>query len=82
MEDSRPRIRRRVSVRKRNRGNLESVGASPTPAELQPAEDTEDEAAAGSRRRKTRSPEHAQVQPCCVPACPLTRPVLSIQGLR
>ncbi|XP_029333369.1 helicase POLQ-like isoform X6 [Mus caroli] len=60
MEDGCPRIRRRVSVRKRNRGNLESLGASPTPAELQPAEDTEDEAAAGSRRRKTGSPEHAQ----------------------
>ncbi|XP_029401296.1 helicase POLQ-like isoform X2 [Mus pahari] len=60
MEDGCPRIRRRVSVRKRNRGNLESLGASPTPAELQPVGDTEDEAAAGSRRRKTGSPEHAQ----------------------
>lgn len=64
MEDGRLRIRRRVSVRKRNRGNPESLGASPTLAELQPAEDTEDEAAAGGRRRKTRSPEPAQVQPC------------------
>jgi hypothetical protein len=82
MEDGCPRIRRRVSVRKRNRGNLENLRASPTPAELQPAEDTEDEAAAGSRRRKTGSPEHAQVQPCWVPASPLTRPVLSSQGLR
>ncbi|XP_031192846.1 helicase POLQ-like isoform X2 [Mastomys coucha] len=53
MEDGCPRIRRRVSVRKRNRGN-------PTPAELQAPEDTEDEAAAESRRRKTGSPENAQ----------------------
>nr|XP_034347730.1 helicase POLQ-like isoform X2 [Arvicanthis niloticus] len=60
MEDGCLRIRRRVSVRKRNRGNPESLGASPTLAELQPAEDTEDEAAVGSRRRKTRSPEPAQ----------------------
>lgn len=57
MEDGCPRIRRRVSVRKRNRGN-------PTPAELQAPEDTEDEAAAESRRRKTGSPESAQVQLC------------------
>lgn len=64
MEDGCSRIRRRVSVRKRNRGSPERLGASPTPAELQPTEDTEDEAAAGSRRRKTGSPEPAQVQPC------------------
>lgn len=64
MEDGCPRIRRRVSVRKRNRASPESLGASPTLAELQPAEDTEDEAAAGSRRRKTGSLEPAQVQPC------------------
>lgn len=57
MEDGCPRIRRRVSVRKRNRGN-------PTPAELQAPEDTEDEAAAESRRRKTGSPESTQVQLC------------------
>lgn len=60
MEEGCPRIRRRVSVRKRNRRSLESLGAARTPAELQPAEDTEDEAAAGSRRRKTGSPETAQ----------------------
>ncbi|KAL6078258.1 hypothetical protein STEG23_006515 [Scotinomys teguina] len=60
MEDRGPRIRRRVSVRKRNRGSLESLGAAPAPTELQPTEDPEDEAAAGSRRRKTGSPEPAQ----------------------
>ncbi|XP_028629505.1 helicase POLQ-like isoform X3 [Grammomys surdaster] len=60
MEDGCPRIRRRVSVCKRNRGSPESLGVSRTLAELQPAEDTEDETAAGSRRRKTGSPEPAQ----------------------
>lgn len=60
MEESSSRIRRRVSVRKRNLRSLESLGAARAPAELQPAEDTEDEAAAGSRRRKTGSPEPAQ----------------------
>ncbi|XP_051054074.1 helicase POLQ-like isoform X2 [Phodopus roborovskii] len=60
MEDGGARIRRRVSVRKRNRGSLENLCASPCPAELQPAEDLEDEAAAGSRRRKIGSPEPAQ----------------------
>ncbi|XP_051026262.1 helicase POLQ-like isoform X1 [Acomys russatus] len=63
MEDSGSRIRRRVSVRKRNRRSLESLCAASTPAELQPAEhraDLEDEAAVGSRRRKTGSPEPAQ----------------------
>ncbi|CAO2639190.1 Helicase POLQ-like, partial [Lemmus lemmus] len=60
MEDGGSRIRRRVSVRKRNRGSIESLCASPAPAELQPSEDLEDEAAAGSRRRKTGSPEPAQ----------------------
>ncbi|XP_059130794.1 helicase POLQ-like isoform X2 [Peromyscus eremicus] len=60
MEDGGARIRRRVSVRKRSRGSLESLCAAPAPAELQPAGDPEDEAAAGSRRRKTGSPEPAQ----------------------
>ncbi|XP_052055551.1 helicase POLQ-like isoform X2 [Apodemus sylvaticus] len=61
MEGGCSRIRRRVSVRKRNRGSPESLGASPTRAELQATEDTEDEAAAESRRRrKTGSPESAQ----------------------
>uniref|UniRef100_A0A8C8T6D4 Helicase POLQ-like n=1 Tax=Peromyscus maniculatus bairdii TaxID=230844 RepID=A0A8C8T6D4_PERMB len=60
MEDGGPRIRRRVSVRKRSRGSLESLRAAAAAAELQPAGDPEDEAAAGSRRRKTGSPEPAQ----------------------
>lgn len=63
MEDGGSRIRRRVSVRKRNRGSLESLSVAPASAEIQPAEDLEDEAAAGSRRRKTGSPEPTQVQP-------------------
>ncbi|XP_026640889.1 helicase POLQ-like isoform X4 [Microtus ochrogaster] len=60
MEDGGPRIRRRVSVRKRNRGSIESLCVAPVPAELQPSEDLEDEGAAGRRRRKTGSPEPAQ----------------------
>ncbi|ERE88249.1 helicase POLQ [Cricetulus griseus] len=60
MEDGGSRIRRRVSVRKRNRGSLESLSVAPASAESQPAEDLEDEAAAGSRRRKTGSPEPTQ----------------------
>lgn len=70
MEDGAPRIRRRVSVRKRNRGSLESLSAAAASAELQPAEDPEEEAATGNRRRKTGSPEPAQVQPCRFPAEP------------
>ncbi|XP_057628255.1 helicase POLQ-like isoform X1 [Chionomys nivalis] len=60
MEDGGPRIRRRVSVRKRNRGSIESLCVAPAPAELRPSEDLEDEGAAGRRRRKTGSPEPAQ----------------------
>ncbi|KAL1790926.1 helicase POLQ-like isoform X1 [Sigmodon hispidus] len=60
MEDGGPRIRRRVSVRKRDRGSLESLCAAPTPAEPQLAQDSEDQAVTGSRRRKTGSPEPAQ----------------------
>ncbi|KAM7326598.1 hypothetical protein ACRRTK_015076 [Alexandromys fortis] len=60
MENGGPRIRRRVSVRKRNRGSLESLCVAPAPAELQPSDDLEDEGAAGRRRRKTGSPEPAQ----------------------
>ncbi|XP_035882993.1 helicase POLQ-like isoform X2 [Phyllostomus discolor] len=52
------RIRRRVSVRKRNRPSLEILFAAPTVAELRPGdeeeeEDKEEEMVAGSRRRKT-----------------------------
>lgn len=63
MEDSGPRIRRRVSVRKRNRNSIESLCVAPAPVDVQPPEDLEDEGAAGSRRRKTGSPGPAQVQP-------------------
>ncbi|XP_066892065.1 helicase POLQ-like isoform X4 [Kogia breviceps] len=56
MDEGCSRIRRRVSVRKRNRRSLESVFSAPTAAELKPGDeekDEDDETVAGSRRRKT-----------------------------
>uniref|UniRef100_A0A8D0MS86 Helicase, POLQ like n=1 Tax=Sus scrofa TaxID=9823 RepID=A0A8D0MS86_PIG len=54
MDDGGSRIRRRVSVRKRNRFSTESVLAAPTAAELKPGDEKEEEEmVAGSRRRKT-----------------------------
>ncbi|XP_036708461.1 helicase POLQ-like isoform X3 [Balaenoptera musculus] len=57
MDEGCSRIRRRVSVRKRNRPSLESVSAAPTAAELKPGdeekEEEDEEMVAGSRRRKT-----------------------------
>lgn len=59
MDEGGSRIRRRVSVRKRNRPSLEILFAAPTVAELRPGdeeeeeEDKEEEMVAGSRRRKT-----------------------------
>ncbi|XP_032488141.1 helicase POLQ-like isoform X1 [Phocoena sinus] len=57
MDEGCSRIRRRVSVRKRNRRSLESVFAALTAAELKPGdeekEDEDEETVAGSRRRKT-----------------------------
>lgn len=54
MDDGGSRIRRRVSVRKRNRFSTESVLAAPTAAELKPGDEKEEEEMmAGSRRRKT-----------------------------
>ncbi|ELK16404.1 Helicase POLQ-like protein [Pteropus alecto] len=54
MDECGSRIRRRVSVRKRNRPSLGTIFATPTAAELKPSneEETEEEKA-GSRRRKT-----------------------------
>ncbi|XP_023384212.1 helicase POLQ-like isoform X2 [Pteropus vampyrus] len=54
MDECVSRIRRRVSVRKRNRPSLGTIFATPTEAELKPSneEETEEEKA-GSRRRKT-----------------------------
>lgn len=54
MDECGSRIRRRVSVRKRNRPSLETTFATPTAAELKPSnEEKEEEEKAGSRRRKT-----------------------------
>ncbi|XP_014643331.1 PREDICTED: helicase POLQ-like isoform X1 [Ceratotherium simum simum] len=55
MDEGGSRIRRRVSVRKRNRPILGSFLDAPTAAELKPGEEEEDEEemVAGSRRRKT-----------------------------
>ncbi|XP_058403401.1 helicase POLQ-like isoform X3 [Diceros bicornis minor] len=58
MDEGGSRIRRRVSVRKRNRPILGSFLDAPTAAELKPGEEEEDdeeeeEMVAGSRRRKT-----------------------------
>ncbi|ELK26532.1 Helicase POLQ-like protein [Myotis davidii] len=58
MDEGSSRIRRRVSVRKRNRPSLEILLAAPTADELKPgddekAEEEEEEMGAGSPRRKT-----------------------------
>ncbi|XP_059522404.1 helicase POLQ-like isoform X1 [Myotis daubentonii] len=58
MDEGSSRIRRRVSVRKRNRPSLEILLAAPTADELKPGEDEkaeeeEEEMGAGSPRRKT-----------------------------
>ncbi|XP_066241562.1 helicase POLQ-like [Saccopteryx leptura] len=57
MDEDGSRIRRRVSVRKRNRPSLGIISAAPTTAELKPdneeEEEKEEEMVAGSRRRKT-----------------------------
>ncbi|XP_036891491.1 helicase POLQ-like isoform X1 [Sturnira hondurensis] len=55
MDEDGSRIRRRVSVRKRNRPSLEILFAVPTATELSPGveEEKEEEMVAGSLRRKT-----------------------------
>ncbi|XP_030873708.1 helicase POLQ-like isoform X3 [Leptonychotes weddellii] len=61
MDEGVSRIRRRVSVRKRDRPSLGSGFAAPTAAELKPGDEEgeeEEEMMAGSRRRKT-----VEVQP-------------------
>nr|XP_035977193.1 helicase POLQ-like isoform X1 [Halichoerus grypus] len=61
MDEGVSRIRRRVSVRKRDRPSLGSGSAAPTAAELKPGDEEgeeEEEMMAGSRRRKT-----VEVQP-------------------
>ena len=59
-------IRRRVSVRKRNRPSLEMLFVAPTVAELKLGdgqEEDEEEMVAGSRRRKTVGVQPVEVQP-------------------
>lgn len=64
MDECGSRIRRRVSVRKRNRPSLETTFATPTAAELKPSnEEKEEEEKAGSRRRKTVGVQPLEVQP-------------------
>ncbi|KAB0354202.1 hypothetical protein FD755_022740 [Muntiacus reevesi] len=54
MDEGGSRIRRRVSVRKRNRPSLDSVSAACPATELKPSDEEDDkEMEAGSRRRKT-----------------------------
>ncbi|XP_069341656.1 helicase POLQ-like isoform X1 [Eulemur rufifrons] len=62
MDEGGSRIRRRVSVRKRNRPSLECVSVTPTEAEPVPGEDQKDEAemVAASRRRRTVGVRQAQ----------------------
>lgn len=69
MEEGGPRIRRRVSVRKRSRPSIGSSFAAPTAAELKPSdekdqgeEEEEEEKEAGSRRRRTVDVRPAEVQ--------------------
>lgn len=68
MDEGGSRIRRRVSVRKRNRPSLEILSAAPTVAGLRPGEeeeeeDKEEEVMTGSPRRKTVGVQPVEVQP-------------------
>uniref|UniRef100_I3MV92 Helicase, POLQ like n=1 Tax=Ictidomys tridecemlineatus TaxID=43179 RepID=I3MV92_ICTTR len=66
MEEGCSRIRRRVSVRKRNRPSLASTSAIPSAAQLQSRdeqEEKEEEMVARSRRRKTVGVQPVEVQP-------------------
>lgn len=72
MDEGTSRIRRRVSVRKRNRPSLEILLAAPTADELKPGDDQkeeeeEEEMAAGSPRRKAVGVPPAEVQPHQIP---------------
>ena len=64
MDEGGSRIRRRVSVRKRNRPSLDSVSAACPATELKPSdkEKEEEEMEAGSRRRKTVDVQPVEVQ--------------------
>lgn len=77
MDEGSSRIRRRVSVRKRNRPSLEILFAGPTADELQPGDDKkeeeeEEEMAAGSPRRKTVGVQPVEVQPLQIPPSPMS----------
>lgn len=67
MDDGVSSIRRRVSVRKRNRPSLETLFAAPAAAELrmgdEQEEEEEEETVAGSPRRKTVGAQPVEVQP-------------------
>lgn len=65
MDEGGSRIRRRVSVGKRNRPSLGSSFAVPTAAQLQSGDEQEEEEeiVAGSRRRKTEGVQPVEVQP-------------------
>ena len=65
MDDGGSRIRRRVSVRKRNRPSLESVFAASPATELKHSDEEkeDEEMVAGSRRRKTVDVQPVEVQP-------------------
>lgn len=66
MDECGSRIRRRVSVRKRNRLSLGTIFATPTAAELKPSneeEEEEEKEKSGSRRRKTVGVQPLEVQP-------------------
>ena len=65
MDEGGSRIRRRVSVRKRNRPSLESVFAASPATELKHSDEEkdDDEMVAGSRRWKTVDVQPVEVQP-------------------
>uniref|UniRef100_A0A8D2DK30 Helicase, POLQ like n=1 Tax=Sciurus vulgaris TaxID=55149 RepID=A0A8D2DK30_SCIVU len=65
MDEGGSRIRRRVSVRKRNRPSLGSIFAFPTAAPLKTGDEQEEEKEmeAGSRRRKIVGLQPVEVQP-------------------
>ncbi|XP_005857440.1 PREDICTED: helicase POLQ-like isoform X3 [Myotis brandtii] len=84
MDEGSSRIRRRVSVRKRNRPSLEILLAAPTADELKPGDDEkaeeeeEEEMGAGSPRRKTVGVQPVEVQPRQI--APIPRPMSHLRG--
>lgn len=81
MDEGSSRIRRRVSVRKRNRPSLEILFAAPTADELKPGDDEkeeeEEEMGAGSPRRKTGGVQPVEVQPHQIAQVPGPMPHLA-----